>query len=179
MKKRSKYLVAISSVALIIVSIWYFLLYPEEPWIKYNFAVRGGEINALADYLEGQEDFGEFSCIGDDVWLDRDLAPLEVRKIVQHHCRSSRIVMGEQTEFGSSYYLGWRDRWLNEYWIAVMRGADFDAFEPCSRWHKPRPLESCVVLVSDSWAIHYFNATVAGDRLQEFVEDVVQDMPKE
>lgn len=176
MRIRSKHLVPSFSLLLLVAATWYFFLYPEEPWIRYNFTFRSSEINALADYLEGQSDFKEFSCIEDDVWLDSTAAPEDVHKELQSHCRTARVVMGERTEAGSFYYLGWRTRWLNDYWIAVIRGTDFDDFPPCSRWNKPRPLESCVVMLSDVWAIHYFNATSADMDVQEFAEDVAKSL---
>ena len=174
MKASLKYLATFALAALIVGNAWYFFLYPQEPWIKYNFAVRADEIDAFADYLEGQSEFQEFSCIADDVWLDKKAAPQEIHKQVQDHCRTTRIVRGEKTDTGSFYYLGWDTRWFNDYWIAVVRGTDLDKAQPCSRWRKPKALEECVVRLSELWAIHYFNVTDIGEGARDLAEDVMR-----
>ena len=176
MSIRRRYLLTLFSMALVISAGWYLFLYPQEPWIKYNFVVRSDEINAVADYLEGQSDFREFSCIADDVFLDKKAAPVQIHKVLQNHCRTSRIHMGNQTETGSFYYLGWSTKWFNDYWIAVLRESDLDNAEQCSRWSKPEPLAACIVRLSDDWAIHYFNATAAGEKTQELAEEVAEHL---
>ena len=176
---RPSYLVSIVSLALLIAAGWYLFLYPEELWIRYNFAVRADEISALADYLESQSDFGEFACVGDDVWLDKRAASDPLHEILQNHCRSARIVSGERTETGSFYYLGWRKKWLSDYWIAGIHGVEWSDAHTCSRWHKPNRREECVIRLSDRWAIHYFNVTNIGGEAEELAEDIVERIPSQ
>jgi hypothetical protein len=179
MRIRRKYLAYLGSLVLLIAAGWYFFLYPEEPWIRYNFAVRADEIDALADFLENQSNFDEFTCVGDDVWLDKKAAPDALDKILQNHCRSARIVSGGRTDTGSFYYLGWRKRWLNDYWIAGVHGAEWDDVPTCSRWHKLNRREECVIRLSENWAIHYFNVTNIGGEAEDLAEDVVQRIPSQ
>lgn len=179
MRIRRKHLTSIVSATLLIGASWYFLLYPEEPWIRYNFVVRGNEINALADFLEGQSDFKKFVCVADDVWLDSTPAPVRIHEVLQNHCRAARIDMGEKTENGSFYYLGSGARGFNDYWIAVIRGTNLDEGRHCSRWQKPDPLVECIVRLSDVWAIHYLNATDLGEEAQDLAEDVARQLSRE
>lgn len=176
MQIHRKYLTALLSLAIVVGAGWYFFLYPKEPWIKYNLAVRSDKINALADYVESQSDFKEFSCIADDVWLDKKAAPENIHKDLQNHCLMARIHRGERTDTGSFYYLGWDTRWFDDYWIAVVRESNLIDAATCSRWRKPQPLEACIVRLSGDWAIHYFNATSLGEDAQELAEDVAKSL---
>lgn len=153
---------------------WYYFLFPDEPWIKYNFMVRGNEINAIAEYVERQDDFREFSCVADDVWLDKKAAPESIHRDLQSHCRSSRIHMGHKTDEGSFFYLGSRTKWSSDYWIAVVHDPNLDIEPNCPRWRKPGPAEECIVRLSDDWAIHYWNVTFKNEDVREPAEDVVE-----
>ena len=179
MQIRRKYLAALLVFTSLIGAGWYFLFYPEEPWIRYKFVALSDEINAMADYIEGQSTFIEFSCIADDVWVDKQAAPDAIHKELQNHCRSARIVMGYQTDNGSFFHLGSRTKWFNDYWIAVVRDPNLDAAPTCSRWRKLDPAEECIVRLADNWAIHYWNATFQNEDVQELAEDVAKSLSEQ
>ena len=179
MRPRRKHLLALLIVASIIGASWYYFFYPEEPWIRYNFVVRDSEINAIAEYVERQNEFNEFSCIEDDVWLDKQAAPESIHKELQSHCRSARIDMGHQTDDGSFFHLGSRTRWSHDYWIAVIHDPNLDAGPSCPRWRKLKPADECIVILSDDWAIHYWNATFQNEDVQELAEDVAKSLSQE
>ena len=176
MRIRHKYLLTCSSLALLVTASWYLFLYPQELWIRFNLVVRSDEINALADYFEGQSDFEEFICIADNVFLDKKAAPEQIHRDLQKHCRASRIVRGRLTGSGSIYYLGWDSKWLNEYWIAVVRESDLDNPEQCSRWSRPQPLAACIVPLTDNWAINYYHAPDFGGEAQGLAEEVGEQL---
>ena len=174
MNTRRKSLYALLLTISIFGVIWYFLFYPEEPWIRYNFVVRSAEINAIADYVEGQNDFNEFSCIEDDVWLDKQAAPRSIHDELQKLCRSSRINMGDKTEYGSFFHLGSRKRWFDEYWIAVIHSPSLNTSTTCRRWRKPDTAEECMVRLTNDWAIHYWNATLQNEDVKDLAEDIAR-----
>ena len=124
MRIRRKHLTSIVSATLLIGASWYFLLYPEEPWIRYNFVVRGNEINALADFLEGQSDFKKFVCVADDVWLDSTPAPVRIHEVLQNHCRAARIDMGEKPDPLVECIVRHSDVWAIHYLNATDLGEE-------------------------------------------------------
>ena len=174
MNTRHKSLFALLLTVSIFGAGWYLLFYPEEPWIRYNFVVRSAELSALANYIEGQNNFNEFSCIENDVWLDMRKAPQSTHDELQKLCRSSRIGMGERTEYGSFFHLGFRKRWFDEYWIAVVHSPSLNAATTCSRWRKPDAAEECIVRLTNEWAIHYRNATLQNEDVKGLAEDVAR-----
>ncbi len=158
MQNHRKKLAALLSVTSLVGVVWFFFLFPEEPWIRYNFAVRFDEISAMAVYVEGQDTFKNFACVEDGVWLDKRAAPDTIRKELENLCRTSRILMGDKTDYGSFFHLGSGTRWFNEYWIALVHDPILDDAEDCSRWGKLDPAEECLVRLNSRWAIHYWNA---------------------
>ncbi len=179
MRLRRKHLIALFVFLSICGGSWYYFLYPDELWIKYNFVVRSSEIDSIAEYVENQDQFSDFTCIEDDVRLDKKAAPESIHEELQGLCLSSRLDKGRKTDDGSSFHLGNSRKWQNIYWVFVVHDPKSDAGPNCKRWRKPSPAEGCLVKISDDWAIYYWNATFQNEDLQEFAEDVAKGLSEE
>ena len=152
------------AAGLIILAI-FLIFYPKELSLRYHFAIRATDVDAIATYIESQNAFEQFSCLEEEVWTDRSAAAADVREALQSLCRSSQVLMGYKTAYGSFYPTGTRPWWPESYMIALIHSYDFSATDPCERFRRLATGEECIFELDEQWAIHYWNAPLGTDAL--------------
>ncbi|MGI9264469.1 MAG: hypothetical protein ACR2QU_06050 [Gammaproteobacteria bacterium] len=151
---------AIAAAATLAILAIFLFFYPAELSLRYHFAARASDVDAIARYLESQNAFDQFSCLEDEVWTDRTAAAPDVQEALLSLCRSSQILMGYKTAYGSFYPTGTRPWWPDSYMIALIHSDDLSGTDDCERFRKLAAGEECIFRLDEQWAIHYWNAPV-------------------
>ena len=151
-----------AAIVLTILAVFLFF-YPQELSLRYHFAIRASDVDAIAAYIENQDDFERFSCLENEVWTDRSAAVPKVQETLQSLCRSSQVLMGYKTIYGSFYPTGTRPWWPESYMTALIHSRDFSGTDACLRFRRLATGKECILELDEQWAIHYWNAPLETD----------------